>query len=152
LRQLIEDAPPEGCGGVLVGERSSRGRRPQEVGGVKAGPGEVAQPFCQLRKEWVCVDARDFCGKQLPPLPVCVGVRGGGESLVELLLEGSGGVAELGWPGGPQVARADLGGGPPYLYLADQLRRHWSMTQSRPGRRICFGFEADLLGELSNKL
>jgi hypothetical protein len=58
----------------------------------------------------------------------------------------------LGWPGGSQVARVDLGGGAPHLYLADQLRRHWSVTQGRPERRVCFGFEADLLGVLSNKL
>ncbi len=50
------------------------------------------------------------------------GARGGaGDFCVELLLEDSGGAAELGWPGGSQVAGVDLGGGAPYLYVGDQL-------------------------------
>ena len=76
----------------------------------------------------------------------------GGESLVELLLEDSGGVAELGWPGGSQVAGVDLGGGAPYLHVGDQLGRHESVRLGRPGRRFTFGVEADLVGELSNQV
>ena len=68
------------------------------------------------------VALRDFCGEQLPPSPVCVGIRGG-ESLVESLLEDSGGVVELGWPGGSQVAGVDLRGGAPHLHVGDQLGR-----------------------------
>jgi hypothetical protein len=57
-------------------------------------------------------------------LPVCIDI--GGESLVELLLEDSGGAAELGWPGGSQVAGVDLGGGALHLYVGDQLGRQGS--------------------------
>ena len=81
-----------------------------------------------------------------------VWVSGGGESLVELLLPDSGGVAELGWPGGSQVAGVDLGGGAPHLYVGDQLGRHRSVRLGRPGRRFTCGVEADLVGELSNQL
>jgi hypothetical protein len=63
----------------------------------EAGLGEVVQPFCLLRQEWVCGGGRGFGGQQLPPSPIPVV---GGEPLVELLLEDSGGAAELGWPGG----------------------------------------------------
>jgi hypothetical protein len=67
-----------------------------------------------------------------------------------LQLEESAGAAELGWPGGSQVAGIDLDRGPPYLYVGDQLGRHW-WALGRPGR--CFsGGVADLVGELSNKL
>jgi hypothetical protein len=84
-------------------------------------------------------------------LPVCVGIRGG-KSYVELLLEDSGGAAELGRPGGSQVGGVDLGGGAPHLHLGDQLGWHPSMGLGRPGRRLSFSVEADLVGELSNKL
>jgi hypothetical protein len=120
------------------------------AGGVEAGPGEVAQPFGQLWQEWVHGGVGDFCSDQLPPSPFCVGVCGR-ESLVELLLEDTGGAAEFGWPGGPQVAGVDLGGGAP-LYVGDQLGRHESMALGRLGRRFSDGVEADLVGELSNKL
>jgi hypothetical protein len=63
----------------------------------EAGLGEVVQPFCLLRQEWVCGGGRGFGGQQLPPSPIPVV---GGEPIVELLLEDSGGAAELGWPGG----------------------------------------------------
>ena len=79
-----------------------------------------------------------------------MGIRGG-ESLVESLLEDSGGVVELGWPGGSQVAGVDLGGGPPHLHVGDQLGRNESAPDSRPGRRFTFGVAADLVGELSNQ-
>ena len=39
----------------------------------------------------------------------------------ELLLDVSGGPAELEWPGGSQVAGVDLGGGAPHLQGGDQL-------------------------------
>jgi hypothetical protein len=91
----------------------------------------------------------DFCGKKLPPLPVSAGVRG--ESVVELPLPGLGGVAELRWPGGSQVAGVDLGGGAPHLHVGDQLGRHWGMRLG-PRRRLSCGVAADLVGELSNKL
>jgi hypothetical protein len=84
-------------------------------------------------------------------LPFCPGVCGG-ESLVELLLEDTGGTAKLGWSGGSQVAGIDLGGGAPHLYVADQLDRHWGMALGRPGRRCSCRVEADPVGELSNKL
>ena len=86
-----------------------------------------------------------------PPLPVSL-VACGSESLVELLLEDSGGVAELGWPGGSQVAGVDLGGGAPHLQVGDQLGRHESVRLGRPGWRFSRGVAADLVGELSNKL
>ena len=92
----------------------------------------------------------DFCSEQLPPLPVCMGIRGG-ESLVESLLEDSGERVELGWPGGSQVARVDLGGGAPHLHVGDQLGRNESAPDGRPGRRFTFGVAADLVGELSNQ-
>jgi len=82
-------------------------------------------------------------------LPFCTGVRGG-EPLVELLLPKSGGVAELGCPGGPRVAGVGLGGGAPHLQVGDQLGRHESVLLGRPGRRLICGGEADLVGELSN--
>jgi hypothetical protein len=84
------------------------------LGGVEAGPGEVAQSFCQLRQERVSDGAGDFCGEHLPPSPspICVAIR---ESHVELLLSDSGGAAELGWPGRSQVAGVDLCGGTPFL-------------------------------------
>jgi hypothetical protein len=63
-----------------------------EQGGVEAGPGEVARPSSQFGQKWVCGHARGFSCKQLPPLPVFVGVRGN-DLLVEVLLEESGGVA-----------------------------------------------------------
>ena len=75
-----------------------------------------------------------------------------GESLIELQLEDSAGPAELGWPGGSQVAGIHFGGGPPYLYVGDQLGRHWSMALGRPGQRCSCRVMADLVGELSNKL
>jgi hypothetical protein len=88
----------------------------------------------------------------MPPLLVSVGVRGG-EPLVELLLEDSGGVAELGWPGGSQVVGVDLRGGAPYLQVGDQLARdRGGVRLGRPGRRFSCGVEADLVGKLSNKL
>ena len=83
-------------------------------------------------------------------MPVWVGVRS--ESLVELLLEDSGGAAELEWPGGSQVVGVDLGGGAPYLQVGDQLGRHRGVRLGRPGRRFSCGVAADLVGELSNKL
>jgi len=76
----------------------------------------------------------DFCGKKLPPSPVSAGVSG--ESLVELRLPGWGGVAELGWPGGSQVAGVDMGGGAPHLHLGDQLGRQRCIGLDRPGRRF----------------
>jgi hypothetical protein len=79
------------------------------------------------------------------------GVRGG-EPLVELLLDDSGGVAGLGWSGGSQVAGLDLGGGAPHLYVGDQLGLHWSLELGGPGRRFGRGVAADLVGELSNQL
>jgi hypothetical protein len=121
------------------------------MGGVEAGPGEVAQPFCQLWQEWVGDRAGGFCSDQLPPFPFCKGVCDS-ESLVELQLEDSAGPAEFGWPGGSQVAVIDLGGGPPYLYVGDQLDRRWGMALGRPGRYLICGVAADLVGELSNKL
>ena len=66
--------------------------------------------------------------------------------------EESGGVAELGWPGGSQVAGVDLGGCPPHLHLGDQLGRNESAPDSRPGRRFTFGVAADLVGELSDQV
>ena len=56
----------------------------------------------------------------------------GGEPLVELLLDDSGGVAGLGRPGGSQITRLDLGGGTPHLDVGDQLGRQDSIG---PGRR-----------------
>jgi hypothetical protein len=76
----------------------------------------------------------------------------GRESCVELLLPDAGGVAGLGRPGRSQVALVDLGGGPPYLYVGDQLGRRGSMWLGRPGRRFSCGVETDLVGELSNQL
>jgi hypothetical protein len=49
-----------------------------------------------------------FCGEQLLPSPICVDI--GYESHVELLLEDSDGLAELGWPGRSQIAGVDLRG------------------------------------------
>jgi hypothetical protein len=121
------------------------------MGGVEAGPAEIGQPFLEFRQEWVCGRAWGCLGEQLPPLPVCVGV-GGTELYVELLLPDSGGVTELGWPGGSQVAGVDLGGGPPYLYVGDQLGWHQGVRLGRPGRRFTFRAEADLVGELSHQL
>jgi hypothetical protein len=74
-----------------------------------------------------------------------------GESLVKSPLEESGSVVELGWPGGSQVARGDLGGGPPHLYVGDHLGRNESAPDSRPGGRFTFGVAVDLVGELSNQ-
>jgi hypothetical protein len=80
------------------------------------------------------------------------GVRRG-EPFVELLLEGSGGVAGLGWSGGSQVAGLDLDGGAPHLDVGDQLGRQDSMWPGRhPRRRCSCGVSADLVGELSNQL
>jgi hypothetical protein len=149
--KLVEDAPPERCGGMVVGERSRSGRRAQELGGVEAGQGEDAQPFGQLWQEGVHGGAGNFCSDQLPPFPFVTGIRCG-ESLVELLLEDSAGAAELGWPGGSQVAGVDLAGGAPHLYVGDQFDRHWSMALGRPGWRVGCGVAADLVGELSNTL
>jgi hypothetical protein len=67
-----------------------------------------------------------------------------------LLLPDAGGVAELGWPGGSQVAWVDLGGGPPHLYVGDQLGRHENLRLGSPGRRFTSAVEADLVGELRN--
>jgi hypothetical protein len=50
------------------------------------------------RQERVRGGAGGFGGEQVPPSAFCTGGRG--ESLVELPLEDSGGVAESGWPGG----------------------------------------------------
>jgi hypothetical protein len=85
----------------------------------------------------------------LPPWPVSVGIRGGGP-LVELLLEDSGGAAELAWLGGLQVAGVDPGGGPQHLNVGDQLGRHVSVRFGSPGRRFTFGVQADLVGELGD--
>jgi len=87
----------------------------------------------------------------LPPSLICIRSCTG-ESFVELLLEDSGGVAELGWPGGSQITRVDLGGGAPYLHLGEQLGRQESMHLGRQGRRISCGVAADLVGELSNQV
>jgi hypothetical protein len=135
---------------VVVGKGSRGGRRPHEQGGVEAHPGEVVQPFYKLRHKGIRRGAGDFSGKKLPPLPVSAGVRG--ESLVELPLPGLGGVAELGWPGGSQVAGVDLGGGAPHLQVGDQLGRNRGVRLGRPGRRFSCGIAADLVGELGNKL
>ena len=108
------------------------------------------QPFLEFRQERVCGRARDFCGEQLPPSQVCMGV-GSGESPVELLLERSGSVVELAWPGGSQVGGVDLGGCPPHLHVGDQLGRNGSAPDSRPGWRFTFGVAADLVGELSDQ-
>jgi hypothetical protein len=96
---------------------------PNEEGGVEAGPGEVGQPLLEIGQEWVCGGAGGFCGEQPPPSLICVGVR---ESCVESLLGDSGGVAELGWPGGSQVGGVDLGCSAPNLYIGHQLGRHES--------------------------
>ena len=108
------------------------------------------QPFFEFRQDRVRGDARDFSGEQLPPPQVCMGIRGG-ESSVESLLPGSGSVVELGWPGGSQVARVDLGGGTPQLHVSDQLGWNESVPDGGPGRRFTFGVAADMLGELSNQ-
>jgi hypothetical protein len=79
-----------------------------------------------------------------------MGIRGC-ESHLKLLLAHSSGAAELGWPGGSQVAVVDLGGGAPHLHVGDQLGRHGSASLGRPGRRFMYGVEADLAGELSNQ-
>jgi hypothetical protein len=79
-----------------------------------------------------------------------MGVRGG-KSVVESLLPGSAGLAELGLPGGSQVAGVELGGSAPYLYVGDQLGWSESAPDSRPGRRFTCGVAADLVGELSNQ-
>ena len=80
-----------------------------------------------------------------------MGIRSG-EALVELLLEDSGSVVELGWPGGSQVAGVDLGGGAPHLQVGDQPVRSESAPDSRPGRRFSCGVAADLVGELGNQM
>jgi hypothetical protein len=121
------------------------------MGGVQADPGEVAQPFGQLRQEWVRSGAGDFCSDQLPQLPLSTGVCGG-ESYVEFPLEDMGGTAELGWPSWAEVAGVDLVGGTPHLDVGDQLGRHWTMALGRPRRRFSCGIAADLVGELGNKL
>jgi hypothetical protein len=87
----------------------------------------------------------------LPPFPFCPGV-GRGESLVELLLEDTGGTANLGWSGGSQVAGVDLRGGAPHLDVGDQLCRQRGMALDSPRRCYSCSVEADLVGELSNKL
>jgi hypothetical protein len=145
---LIKDAPPQGSGGMIVGYGSFGGSRPHESAGVETSLGEVAQSFCQLRQEWICGHTWDFRGEQLPPSPRLVGSRSG-ESLVELVLPGSRGIAELEWPGWSQVAGVDLGGGAPYLQVGDELGRHGSMALARPANTI--GGEPDLVGELSNQ-
>jgi hypothetical protein len=68
-----------------------------------------------------------------------------------LLLEDSGGAAELGWPGGSQVAGVDLGAGAPHLYVGDQLGRHMSVALACPGRRLSRGVDADVVGELADQ-
>ena len=62
---------------------------------MEAGSAEIGQPFLEFRQEWVCGRAWGCLGEQLPPLPVCAGVRGI-ELSVELLLPDSGGATELG--------------------------------------------------------
>jgi hypothetical protein len=116
-----------------------------------AGPVELAQPFCELRQEWVCGHGREFRSDQLPPTPSGTGVCDS-ESLVEVPLEDSPGSAELGWPGGSQVAGLDLGGGAPHLDVGDQLGRHWSMALGRPGWRFGCMVAADLVGQLRDQL
>jgi hypothetical protein len=59
------------------------------------------------------------------------------------------GVTELEWPGWSQVAGVDLGGGPPYLNVGDELGRLGNTALLRPANTI--GGEADLVGELSNQ-
>jgi hypothetical protein len=83
----------------------------------------------------------------LPPSPIFVGSRCS-QALVELLLEDSSGATKLGWPGQSQVAGVDLGGGAPYLHIADQLGRQGSRRLARP--LLTSGAEADLVCELSN--
>jgi hypothetical protein len=100
---------------------------------------------------WVSSHMWDFGGEQLPPSPIGIR-RGGGESLVELLLNDSGGAAALRWPGESQITRVDLGGGPPYLDVGYQLCRHENTLLGRPGRRISRGVAAYLVGELSNQV
>jgi hypothetical protein len=46
----------------------------------------------------------------------------------------------------------DLRGGPPHLYVGDQLGRHGSMQLGRSCRRFRCGVEADLVGELGNQM
>jgi hypothetical protein len=150
-RNLIEDAPPEGGGRVIVGQGSCGGRRPYEQGGVEAGPGEVAQPFCQLRQERVWSHTGYFSSEQLLPSPLCVGICGG-ESHLESLLEDSGAAVELARPGGSLVAGLDLGGRAPYLQLGDQLSRQESVQLGRPRWRFSSGVAADLVSELSDQL
>ena len=59
-------------------------------------------------------------------------VSAAASSYVELLLEDSGRTAELGRPGGSQVAGVDLGGGAPYLQVGDQLGRHRERAAGPP--------------------
>ena len=99
----------------------------------------------------VRVGTGNFCSEQLLPSPFSTGVRGG-ESLVELLVEDLGGAAELGWPGGPQVAGVDLGGGAPHLQVGDQLGRKESTPTAAQADASPVVVAADLVGELSNKL
>jgi hypothetical protein len=87
----------------------------------------------------------------LLPSPVCLGVHGG-ELRVELLLPDSGGVAERRWPGRSQVGGVDLGGGPPHLYVCDQLGRQASLSLGRRGWGFSCGVGANLVGELSDQL
>jgi hypothetical protein len=68
-------------------------------------------------------------------LLVGLGIRGG-ESLVEVLLEDSGGAAELRWPGASQVAGVDLSGGAPDLHVGDQLGRHRCAWPPRPALQL----------------
>ena len=93
----------------------------------------------------------DFCSEQSPQVPVRAGI-GGGESLVELLLPDSACVAVLGWPCRSQVAGIKLDGGAPHLHVGDQLGRQWSLQLGRPGWQFSGSVEADLVGELSDKM
>jgi hypothetical protein len=92
---------------------------------VAAGPDEVVQPFCQLRQVWVGGDAGNFGGEPISPSPICIGI---GESYLELLLEDSGGAAELSCPGGSQVAGIDLFDGAQAGPSAATLRRTLSAS------------------------
>ena len=99
----------------------------------------------------VCVGTGNFCSEQLLPSPFCTGVRGA-EPPIQVLLPGLSGVAELGWPGGSEVAGVDLGGGAPHLQVGDQLGRNESTPTAAQADASPVVVAADLVGELSNKL
>ncbi len=118
--EVAADAPPQGGGGVVVGQGSLGGGVLDQGAGVDAGGGELGEPVGEGGVEVVA----DQGGRDLQEQGFPFGERAAGfagEALLEVALPGGEGGGDLSRSGGPAVAGFGVRGGPPYLDRGDRV-------------------------------